>query len=170
MKNVSILALTMISTLFLWPVGDAPAQQKLLKDQLVGTWTLISNDNVSPDGTRRQIFGPNPKGILIFDASGRYAQIQVDPNRPKFKGKKTRLDGTADENTAVFHATAGHFGTWSVNEVDKSLTLHQEINFFPNDDGVDNKRSITLTGDELKMFNPAPSSGGAAETLWRRAR
>jgi Lipocalin-like domain len=51
-------------------VGDALAQQKTLKEQLVGTWTLVSNNNVAPDGTRLQLFGPNPKGIVIYDANG----------------------------------------------------------------------------------------------------
>jgi len=149
--------------------SDTLAQGQTLKQQLTGTWTLVSNDNVGADGSRRQIFGPHPKGILILDASGHYAQIQVNPDRPKFKGK-TRLDGTPEENTAVLRATAAHFGTWSVNEADKSLTVHQEMNIYPNDDGVDNKRSIALTGDEMKMFNPSPSSGGAAESVWRRVK
>ena len=172
MKRFSVLTLTTISALilgFALNVGDARAQQKPLKEQLVGTWTLVSNDNVAPNGTRRQIFGPNPKGILILDAGGRYAQIQVNPNRPKFKGS-TRLDGTPEENTALVHASAFHFGTWSVNEADKSLITHEEINIFPNQDGLDAKRSITLTGDELKSSNPTASSGGTSETVWRRVK
>jgi len=162
----TIIAVLLFATATL---GNAPAQGQTLKQQLIGTWALVSNDNVAADGSRRQIFGAHPKGILILDASGRYAQIQVNPDRPKFKGK-TRLDGTSEENTAVVRATAAHFGTWSVNEADKSLTVHQEMNIFPNDDGVDNKRSIALTGDQMKMFNPTPSSGGAAESIWRRVR
>jgi hypothetical protein len=173
MNKPGALITTTISILFFATAtlsfGDALAQGQTLKQQLIGTWTLISNDNVAANGSRRQIFGPHPKGILILDASGRYAQIQVNPDRPKFKGK-TRLDGTPEENTAVVRATATHFGTWSVNEADKSLTVHQEMNIFPNDDGVDNKRSIALTGDDMKMFNPTPSSGGAAESKWRRAK
>jgi hypothetical protein len=150
-------------------VGDALAQQKTLKEQLVGTWTLVSNYNVAPDGTRRQPFGPNPKGILILDANGRYAQIQVNPNRPKFKGS-TRLDGTPEENKAVVQATSGSFGTWSVNEADKTLTMHQEIHIFPNDDGTDSKRSFTLTEDELKYTNPTASSGGTGVMVYKRAK
>ena len=65
--------------------GDAISQQKSLKDQLIGTWVLISNDKIEQDGTRRQQFGPNPKGLMILDAGGRYTLIQIDPNRPKFK-------------------------------------------------------------------------------------
>jgi hypothetical protein len=37
--------------------GSLLAQQKSLKEQLVGTWTIVSNDNVAPDGTKRQLFG-----------------------------------------------------------------------------------------------------------------
>ena len=35
----------------------AVSQQKKLTEQLVGSWTIISNDNVAPDGTKRQITG-----------------------------------------------------------------------------------------------------------------
>jgi hypothetical protein len=94
---------------------------------------------------------------------------QFNPDRPKFKGK-TRLDGRAAENKAAVRATAVHFGTWSVNEADKTLTVHQEANIFPNDDGLDVKRTIALVGDELKMTNPNPSSGGTATVVWRRAK
>ncbi len=150
-------------------VGDARAQQKTLKDQLVGTWTLVSNDNVAPDGTKRQLFGPNPKGIVIYDANGRYAQFMVNPTRPKFKGK-TRLDGTPEENKAVLQATTAHFGTWSVNEGDKTLTHHVEFHIFPNDDGSESKRTITITGDELKQAVATASAGGSSVTIWTRAR
>src|SRR5439155_16958914 len=42
------------------------AQPKSLKDQLIGTWILVSNVVERPDGTKVDQFGPNPKGILIF--------------------------------------------------------------------------------------------------------
>jgi len=48
------------------------AQQKLLKDQLVGTWTLVSSDQVRPDASKLKQFGTNPKGINVFDANGRF--------------------------------------------------------------------------------------------------
>ena len=118
---------------FVLSSGPAPAQQKSLKEQLVGAWILVSNQNIAANGEKRQLFGASPKGISIFDASGWYTQIQVNPNRPEFKGP-TRLDGTAEENRAVVRATAGHFGTWSVNEADKTLAL--VANSFPNDDGL----------------------------------
>ncbi|RPI41015.1 MAG: hypothetical protein EHM59_21085, partial [Betaproteobacteria bacterium] len=60
------------------------AQQKSLKEQLVGAWTLVSIEVTSKDGAKRPGFGgPNAKGILILDASGRYAQVTGNPDRPK---------------------------------------------------------------------------------------
>ena len=68
---LSISAMT-VAGLALLP-GTAVAQQKTLKEQLTGTWTVVSVDNTAPDGKKSQLFGPNPKGILVFDASGQYS-------------------------------------------------------------------------------------------------
>ena len=67
MNRFHILSLSVATALGLALLpGSALAQQKSLKEQLAGTWTIISNDNVAPDGTKRQLFGPNPKGILAL--------------------------------------------------------------------------------------------------------
>src|SRR5262245_40556908 len=69
MNRTFVLRLSAIAALGLALLpGSALTQQQSLKQQLVGAWTLVSNDNTLPDGTKRQLFGPNPKGILIFDA------------------------------------------------------------------------------------------------------
>jgi hypothetical protein len=97
-KRRIILSLCAATVLGLALLPDAAvSQQKSLTEQLVGSWTIISNDNVAPDGTKRQIFGPNPKGIFILGADGSYALVVVNPARPKFVGK-FRLDGTQEEN------------------------------------------------------------------------
>ena len=53
--------------------SSASAQQKPIKDQLVGAWTLLLDDGVKPDGTHVPIFGPNPIGTLMFSPNGRYS-------------------------------------------------------------------------------------------------
>jgi len=104
--------------------GSTLGQQQPLKEQLAGNWTIISNDNVSPDGTKRHLFGPNPKGILVLAANGQYAQIIVHPDRPNFK-VNNRLEGTPEENTAAVHGTTAAFGTWSVDEASKTITVRK---------------------------------------------
>ena len=164
------LSLSMIIALGLvLSPGGAFSQQKSLKEQLIGTWTLVSNDNVAPDGTKRQLYGPNPKGILVLDTGGHYVQIYVRSDLPKFKSNN-RQQGTPEENQAVVHGTTAQFGTWSVDEGSKTLIVHIEGSLFPNQAGTDSKRSVTLAGDDLKVSNPTPGSGGRSDSVWKRAK
>jgi hypothetical protein len=68
--------------------GSVAAQQKPLKDQLVGTWTLVSFEDINPNGTKKQYLGANPRGILMLDAGGRYAAMFGPSDRPKLKGSR----------------------------------------------------------------------------------
>lgn len=149
--------------------GIAVGQQKSLKEQLAGTWRIVSNDNVAPNGTKRQLFGPNPEGVLVLAANGQYAQIIVRPDKPKFK-VNNRLEGTPEENTAAVHGTTATFGTWSVDEANKMLIVRNEGGMFPNQAGTESKRSVTLAGDELKVSNPTPASGGKSDSVWKRVK
>jgi len=170
MKRRRIVMLSAVVALdFAYLLGHAAAQQLTLRQQLVGSWVLVSNDNVASDGTKRQLYGQNPKGILILSAEGHYAQVQVNPDRPKFKGK-TRLDGTPEENKAAMAGTVAHFGTWSVNEVEKTLIMRSEGNLFPNDEGNESKRSVVIAGDDLTYANPSPGGGGRSESVYKRAK
>jgi hypothetical protein len=148
---------------------SAVAQEKSLKEQLAGTWTLVSVDQTDKDGKKQQLFGPNPKGIQVLDASGKYSQIIVDPDRPKFK-VNNRLEGTPEENKSAVHGTTATFGTWSVDEASKTLTVRNEGGLFPNQAGTDSKRTVSVSGDELKVSNPATASGLKSDTVWRRAK
>ena len=166
-RNTLSLCATIALGLALLP-GSAVSQQKPLKEQLVGTWTIVSNDNVAPDGTKRQIFGANPKGILMFESNGRYAQIFVRPDRPKFKANN-RLQGTPEEIRAAYEGALVHFGTWSVTEAD--IVIRTEGALYPNQEGTEGKRTIVkLTADELKLANPASGAGGTTEAVFRRAK
>jgi hypothetical protein len=64
---------------------SAVSQQKSVREQLIGSWAIVSNDNVAPDGTKRQIFGPNPKGLFVLGADGRYVLVVVNP-APNLRG------------------------------------------------------------------------------------
>jgi hypothetical protein len=168
-RLIGILALTLSVILLGFALSnDASAQQKTLREQLIGSWTLVASDNYAPDGTLRQLLGPNPKGSLILGADGRYAQIQVDPDRPKFKSNN-RLTGTPEENTAAVKGATAQFGTWSVDEKEKMLTYKVEGALYPNSQGGTESRLVTLTGDELKYTNPG-AAGGRAEVIYRRLK
>jgi hypothetical protein len=145
------------------------AQQKTLKEQLVGTWTLVSALDVKSDGSKEPgVFGDKPKGILVLDGNGRYTLTIVRPNLPKFAAK-VFSQGTAEENKAVMQGMIAHFGTYSVNESDKTIITRVEGSSFPNI--TEQMRHITsLTADELKYTNPTAVTGVTAEVIWRRVK
>jgi hypothetical protein len=147
-RNILTLSAITAVVLALLP-GNAVSQQNSLKEQLVGIWTLASLHATAPDGTKQLFYGPNPRGILILDAGGRYAAVSGRPDRPKFKASgNLRMDTPAAEYGEAARAYAGYFGTWTVNETDKTLTLRLESSLIPNAEGTELKTSVSLAGDE----------------------
>ena len=173
MNRRPTFVMTIIAVLcfgLLVPRSGALAQQKTLKEQLVGAWTLVSSNTTGPDGTKQQPFGANPRGILLLDAGGQYAAVLERPERPKFKdATDLRSEATVEEFAAAAREFAANFGTWSVNEVDKTLTRRLEGALIPNAEGTESKASVSLAGDELTIAI-IPAAGGRNETVYRRAK
>ena len=165
------LALTMlIGAMLAGVAGTALAQQKgkTLKKQIVGTWTFVSALDVKEDGTKSNRWGSDPKGIFMFDGNGNFAQFITRSNLPKFGAR--RMDQvTAEEYKAVISGLVASFGTYTVNEAEKTITTHVEGSVLPDLVGVDQKRKIiSLTASELKYTNPTAVTGLAAESVWKR--
>jgi hypothetical protein len=158
---------------FVFVGSGAVAQQKPIKDQLVGAWTLLLDDGVAPDGTQVPTFGPNPVGTLIFTPNGRYSlQIMRVINRGPF-ASNNRDTGTADENKAVSQGTISHFGTYSVDEAGRAITFHIEGSSFPNWENTDQKRLVTAITDEVLTYTNRNSSTPAhgfmrTELAWKK--
>ena len=86
MRKLGIVSIGAAAALGL-AVMAAPATAKDAKPKgkrLVGTWSLVSTDNTNPDGSKSDIYGPNPQGMLIFDKTGHYSLIIVRSDLPKF--------------------------------------------------------------------------------------
>jgi hypothetical protein len=171
MKRHSILNLSAIAALaFAMLPASAVAQQKTLKEQIIGTWIAVSNESTAPDGKKELLFGPNPKGIAVYDASGQWVQIIVNPAVAKFK-VDNRLKGTPEENTAAVHGTTATFGTWTIDEASKTITLRYGGSMFPNQAGTESKQIIvSVTADELRTTSPVTASGMRADNVFRRAK
>ncbi len=147
--------------------GDALGQQNMLKEQLVGTWTVVSLINEKKDGTKIETFGSDPKGYFMFDSSGHFSTHIIRSWRPKFAH---RDQPTCTESKAVVEGTITAFGTYTVNEADHSISEHIIGSSFPIWDNTNQKRSITITGNEMKYINPTPATGGGtAVVILKRA-
>jgi hypothetical protein len=107
---------------------DALAQKQSLKEQLVGTWTLLSWQQKKGDGTRVERYGTSPKGIAFFDAGGRYIITVMRPDRAKY-ASNALWQGTADENKETADGTITYFGKYSISDADSSITVTRRGQF-----------------------------------------
>jgi Lipocalin-like domain len=150
------------------PTGTG-AQQKPLKEQLVGTWMLVQSTGKRPDGSPN--WGQNPTGAMVFDGNGRYTSILIRSDIPKY-ASNNRMSATAAEEKATVQGSIGTVGTYTVNEADRSYTIQVEGSTFPNWNGTTQKRTVaSISADELKVDNPSPSIGGpTTQLIYRRAK
>ena len=84
MRRLGVLIATTV-LLVIWgavlPSGDALAQQKSLKEQLVGTWIYVSSTSMRADGSKTET--PDLKGIVIYTSDGHFAFVSVRADLPK---------------------------------------------------------------------------------------
>jgi len=168
MKRVYTLTLGTLGLLVLGMVLSAGVVCAQTTKDLAGTWTLVSTVT-EQGGTTTDIYGPNPQGILMVDANGRYVIAFARADLPKI-ASNNRTTATPEENKAIVGGSVTHFGTVSVNAADQTLTFKIATATFPNWDGTEQQRPFTMTDDELTYTVAAASGGGTATSVWKRAK
>jgi hypothetical protein len=169
---MSRLGFSILSTIALLlaaiPIG-AVAQQKSLKEQVVGTWILVEAVDVAADGSKTNPWGANPKGTYMFDTSGHFTQMLIRSDLPKINNRAQ--GGTPEQNKAIVSGAIAMYGTYSVNEAERTIGLRYEGSTFSAFNGTEGKRIISsLSAEEMKLTNPATSTGVKADSVWRRAK
>jgi Lipocalin-like domain len=153
-------------------VGAAAAQPATsLRDQIVGSWNFVIAEITAPDGKKSFPFGEAPKGILIFTADGRFAQIHVAGDVPKI-ASNNRLTGTPEEYAGIMRRSLSVFGSYTVDEDKKTVTYRIVSSSFPNWEGEAQTRTIDkLSADEFVNTNPGVAGGrGSASNFYRRVK
>ena len=168
--RLSTIAAAMLA--FAVSAGAGAAQPaKSLKDQIVGTWNFVVAEVTAPDGKKSFPFGETPKGILIFTADGRFAQIHVASDVPKI-ASNNRLTATPEEYAEIMRRSLSVFGTYTVDEAKKAVTYNIVSASFPNWQGEAQTRTIDkLTDDEFVNTNPGVAGGrGSASNFYKRVK
>jgi hypothetical protein len=137
--------------------GNAAAQDA---KSVAGTYTPVSN---AP-------YGVNPRGQLILGQDGQYSMILARATLAKVAAGE-RDKGTPEEYKAIVEGSIAHFGKYTVDAKDRTITFNVEGSTFPNWDGSTFKRAFKVSGDQLSYTNNAPSGGGGAiEVVWKRVK
>jgi hypothetical protein len=169
-KSVEVIRsfYSMIVLALAFLAGPALAQGGFAKD-IQGTWLLTSQYG-EQDGKRVEPFGANPRGMMVITPEGRFSMMLMKASLPAFTSNN-RVKGTPEENQAVVQGSVAYFGTYSIaSEKDKAVTLRIDGSTFPNWDGQEQKRVMSVTGDEMNVTNPTAAIGGTSYVVWKRVK
>ena len=172
-EGTPMMLRTVVAALALALSASAAASQPTtsLRDGIVGSWNFVVAEVTAPDGKKSFPFGETPKGVLIFTADGHFAQIHVAGDVPKI-ASNNRLTGTPEEYAEIMRRSLSVFGTYAVDEANRTVTYNIVSASFPNWEGEAQTRNIDkLTTEEFVNTNPNVGGGrGSASNFYRRGK
>jgi hypothetical protein len=143
--------------------GAAAAQVD--RDQLVGSWSLVSYQLTYEGEAPRNVFGARPTGRIILSPEGRVAAVFA---------AEGRRAGTGDAERAALHqGLVAYTGRWRV-EGDRFVIM-MDTAWNKTWEGTEQAGSIRLEGD--RVVNEVQGSGTerpgvlyVARLVWERER
>jgi hypothetical protein len=145
------------------------AMSQSLKQQLLGSWLLTSWEQDMPNNQKLHRFGTNPKGYNVFEANGRFFVMFARPDLPKIASRDPN-NPTPDEAKAIAVGSIAYYGTYSVDEATKTISMKMEPSTFPNQMEADQRRTVTaISSSDLKMENTGALAGGGIRYAFKRA-
>jgi hypothetical protein len=158
MIRFGAIATAALTILCLGPLSSASAQS--LQQQVVGTWTLTAGMEQRPDGTK---VTPWQTGRLMLDANGNLAFFLIGRDRPK----------AGNDPRVPVGPIVAYYGTYTVNDAEKSLTWKMEHASFPGFDGGERKQTVVIAGDIMTTTgSPVQTPQGAIIPIneWKRVQ
>jgi len=126
-------------------------------DDLIGTWRLLGNNHRSADGEVLDAqFGPEPMGVIRFDANGRMIVVIAD-SRVKLPDALTQ------------RPFSGYTGRWTLN--DDVLTTEVDESFLTQYVGSVQRREVVYQDGRLTLVPPPLVIDGVThyrELVWEK--
>ena len=142
-----------------------------VKDRLVGVWQLVSCTGRWSDGRVTHPYGPDPAGLLVYSAEGRFSAQMHSRARPLFESGNS-LRGTPGETKAAFESYVAYYGAYEVDEEAGRLTHHVDGSLFPNWANDRQERQFRFEDGRLVLTTP-PFVGKRAQLtltlVWERS-
>lgn len=134
-----------------------------MNSPFVGTWLLVSQHSLYPDGRREPSRGEGAVGILMYDAAGNMAvQLARTDSRA---GEFTDLSSLA---TAMQGFLAYH-GRYTVDVAQGIIRHHITGASYAAYCGTIQERHYTLAGDTLTLMARSSFDDSTRVLVWRRA-
>jgi hypothetical protein len=119
-----------------------------IREQLLGTWRLISYETVGIDGSSVHPMGRDAIGFIMYMADGFMSANLMVPGRPTFTGGGVST-ATQAELSAASAGYFGYAGQYEVDEAEHAVRHHIELALVPNLVGTTQFRRIAFEGTRL---------------------
>ena len=172
-RNLVIGLVTMLAWVNLAASQERPKRPPTHgSSRLVGTWKLVSIEERDAKGrlVTPLDYGPEPIGMLMYDATGHMSVHAMRRGRPRLASDDVHL-ATPENAKAAFIGYGAYFGTYTVDERAGLVTHHVEGSLIPNWEGSEQRRRFTISGDKLVLEPPEIRAAGEKRTrrlTWQR--
>jgi len=151
----------------------------MIEGRFVGAWRLLScegrlvdDEGVLVEGNEEvlRIYGESPFGQLMYDNSGHMMVVLMHPERTLFD-RKDRSEVGMDAIRAAFNEFNAYCGTYTVNEIQGTITHHVEACLVPQWVGEAQLRYFEFSDGQLTLSTPPLPIRGrmwCLELVWAR--
>lgn len=158
------------------PVPTPGRASHTTREELIGTWRLLSVQRVGPDGPMTDPFyGTGSTGILIYDPSGWMSVQIVGNHRPAMEAPASRpTPGDTARDTqikaAVLDTYYSYFGTWHYDEATSTVVHDIKSSLIPDESGKSYSQTVSMEGGHLIFTVRHETTAGATvqRKVWER--
>lgn len=152
---------------------DSPEISGAYAAALIGCWELIRREDRLASGELviDPGLGPDPAGLLVYDASGRFSAQFMRRHRSAEALAPADPTTAGKNNTRAVGGYDAYFGRFTVDESHHLVTQTLEGALAPENVGVTVTRQMEVHGDRLTLQLPTTATNGEpiVRTLqWRR--
>ena len=130
---------------------SAQAENKALRDRLIGTWRLLAAEREElPSGIKTPFLGANPTGFLHYMPDGRMLALITRAGRKK----PAALVANPTEAEALIRSMISYGARYEC--IGNEVHHHCDISWNESFTGTIQRRSVTFDGGRL-ILSPPPS-------------
>lgn len=134
----------------------------------IGAWKLVAVEDQEAGGGVSYPYGQAPVGLLTYDASG-YMSVQIMRRDRKPLSSDKWEETLAEEIKSAVEGFTAFFGTYEVDEQQKTIIHRVEGHLLPGSVGKELKRSYE-SSDNLLILRPSATRRVVWERLVRDSR
>jgi Lipocalin-like domain len=135
-------------------------------EQFVGSWGLLSFEQVLPSGEVLKPFGDSPLGSILYEAGG-HMSAQISIGGPARFANEDPLRASAEEAAEAWRTYFGYWGSFKVY-AEKRVVVHRiEGCSFSNWIGTEQVRHFCFDGAN-RLILETQSAAGHFTVIWQR--